>query len=174
MKFPLKLIVAFAATHSPFTTTPPQNRSRERQRKDALAGERSAMDATSRNAIRNLLSELQTAWAAGDVNRYALAFSEDAIFVPFNGRRLNGRAAILDFHARPFATEFHGGKLEIDIIYIRALTKGVFLVSTDGGPLRAVETHPNPETQTYVIQDFGDRWAIVFFQNTPVLPPRDH
>jgi uncharacterized protein (TIGR02246 family) len=135
--------------------------------------EQSAVDERSRDAIHNLLSEVQTAWAVGDVNQHARAFSEDAIFVPFNGRRLNGRAAILDFHAHPFATEFRGGKLDIDIVDIRALTKGVFLVSTNGGPLRADEAQPIPETQTYVIQDFGGHWAIVFFQNTPVLPTRD-
>jgi len=135
--------------------------------------EQSAVDKRSQDAIQTLLSKVQAAWAASDVNQFAHAFSEDAIFVPFNGRRLNGRAAIVDFHVHPFATELRGSKLDFDIVDIRALTKGVFLVSTNGGPLRVGEAPRIPETQTYVIQDIGGRWAIVSFQNTPVLPPRD-
>lgn len=136
--------------------------------------ERNAVDRRSWDAIHTLLSNVQAAWAVGDVNQFADAFSEEAIFVPFNGQRLNGRAAILVFHVHPFATELRGSKLDFDVVDIRALTKGIFLVSTNGGPLRVGEAHRIPETQTYVIQDFGVRWAIVSFQNTPVLPPRDH
>ena len=136
--------------------------------------EQSAVDKKSQDAIHRLLSELQIAWAVGDATQFAHAFSEDAVFVPFNGQRLNGRPAILEFHVRPFATEFRGSKLDFDIVEVRALTKAVFLVSTDGGPLRAGEAHRILETQTFVIQDFGSRWAIVSFQNTPVLHPRGH
>jgi uncharacterized protein (TIGR02246 family) len=136
--------------------------------------EPNAVDKRSQDAIHALLSEVQAAWDKGDVNQFAHAFSEDAVFVPFNGQRLHGRAAILDFHVHPFATELRGSKLDFDIVDIRALTKGVFLVSTDGGPLRAGEAHRIPETQTFVIQDFGGHWAIVSFHNTPLLPPREH
>jgi uncharacterized protein (TIGR02246 family) len=135
--------------------------------------EQTAVDERSRNAVYALLSGIKAGWAAGDVEKFAQAFSEDAIFVPFNGLRLNGRNAILSFHVYPFATEFRGSKLEIDIVEIRALKKGIFLVSTNGGPLREGEAHCTPETQTFVIEEVGDRWAVVFFQNTPVLPARN-
>jgi uncharacterized protein (TIGR02246 family) len=174
MNFHRKLTAILVVSLSTLTIAHAQNHPQDNPRKGAPVPEQSIVDKKSQNAIHTLLSEVQNAWAKGDLNRYGHAFSEDAIFVPFNGRRLNGRMAIQDFHAHPFSTEFRGSKLEIDIVDIRPLTKGVFLVSTNGGPLRAGEAHGTPETQTYVIQDFSGRWSIVFFQNTPVLPPRDH
>jgi uncharacterized protein (TIGR02246 family) len=167
------LTALLAVSHSTLTIACAQNHPRDKKKGSPLP-EQSAVDKRSQDAIHTLLSKVQTAWDIGDANQFANAFSEDAVFVPFNGQRLNGRAAIVDFHVHPFATELRGSKLEVDIVDIRALAKGVFLVSTEGGPLRAGEAHRIPETQTFVIQDFGGRWAIVSFQNTPVLPPRDH
>ena len=174
MIFPRKLIAVLVVALSTLTTVYAQSHLQDNPGQEALVPEQRIVDKKSQDAIQNLLSEVQMAWAAGDLNRFGHAYSEDAIFVPFNGRRLRGRTEIQEFHAHPFSTEFRGSKLEVDVVDIRPLAKGVFLVSTNGGPLRAGEAHRTPETQTYVIQDFSGRWAIVFFQNTPVLPPRDH
>ena len=174
MNFPRRLIAVLVVGVSTLTTAHAQNHPQDNPGQEASVTEQSVVDKRSQDAIHALLSEVQMAWAAEDLNRYGHAFSEEAIFVPFNGRRLNGRMAIQEFHAHPFSTEFRGSKLDIDIADIRPLAKGVFLVSTNGGPQRRGEAHRTPETQTYVIQDFSGRWAIVFFQNTPVLPPRDH
>jgi uncharacterized protein (TIGR02246 family) len=122
------------------------------------------------NAIHALLADVQAAWAASDAERFAQAFSEDAIFVPFNGARLLGRAAIAKFHAPPFATELKGTHLLFDLIDIRPLSETFYLVATLGGPARPGQENPAQGMQSYIFQDFGDRWAITFFQNTPVLP----
>jgi uncharacterized protein (TIGR02246 family) len=122
------------------------------------------------NAINALLADVQAAWAANDAETFAHAFSEDAIFVPFNGARLLGRAAIAKFHAPPFATELQGTRLLFDLIDIRPLSETFYLVATWGGPTRPGQKNPVQGTQSYIFQDFGDRWAITFFQNTPVLP----
>ncbi len=127
-------------------------------------------DDQAHNAINALLDEAQAAWAANDAERFAQIFSEDAIFVPFNGARLLGRAAIANFHAPPFATVFQGSRLLFDLIDIRPLSETLYLVATRGGPSRPGQKHPVQGTQSYIFQDTGDRWAITFFQNTPVLP----
>jgi uncharacterized protein (TIGR02246 family) len=88
------------------------------------------------NAIDALLADVRAAWAANDAETFAQAFSEDAIFIPFNGARLVGRTAIAKFHAPPFATEFHGSRLLINLIDIRPLAETFYLVATSGGPTR--------------------------------------
>jgi uncharacterized protein (TIGR02246 family) len=133
----------------------------------------SLADEESRGAISAVLDRVQAAWAAGDANQFGGAFAEDAIFVPFNGARLFGRAAIVQFHERPFAEEFRGGKLNIDLVDIRALSKDTYLVATNGGPARAGANRGLQETQSYIVRCRSDQWEIAFFQNTPVLPARD-
>jgi uncharacterized protein (TIGR02246 family) len=127
-------------------------------------------DDRAHNAINTLFDDVQAAWAANDAERFAQVFSEDAIFVPFNGARLLGRAAIANFHAPPFATVFQGSRLLFDLIDIRPLSETLYLVATSGSPTRPGQKNPVQGTQSYIFQDFGDRWAITFFQNTPVLP----
>jgi uncharacterized protein (TIGR02246 family) len=173
MNFPGKSTAVLVVILS-ILTSRAQSYPQDNLRKGNPMTEQSAVDKRSQDAIHTLLSEVQAAWNMGNVKQFAQAFSEDAVFIPFNGQRLNGRAAILNLHVHPFATELRGSKLDFDIVDIRALATGIFLVSTDGGPLLAGEAYRIPETQTFVIQDFGDHWAIVSFQNTPVLPPRDH
>ena len=132
------------------------------------------VDERSHQAIYALLTKIQDAWATGNAKQLSDAFSEDGIFVPFNGSRLNGRSEIFEFHKRPFATELRGAKLKIDVVDIRVLADKTFLVSTNGGPVRAGEAHCALEAQSFVIQEQGDKWVIVSFQNTPTLPPRKH
>ena len=127
-------------------------------------------DDRAHEAINTLLDEAQAAWAANDAERFAQIFAHDAIFVPFNGARLLGRAAIAGFHAPPFATVFQGSHLLFDLVDIRPLTETLYLVATLGGPSRPGQNNPTVGTQSYIFEDFGDRWAITFFQNTPVLP----
>ncbi|GKQ49907.1 SgcJ/EcaC family oxidoreductase [Bradyrhizobium sp. Ce-3] len=128
----------------------------------------SAPEQLAHHAIGALLDDIKTAWAASDADRMAQAFAEDAIFVPFNGARLVGRAAIAEFHARPFATALQGSRLLVDLVDIRLLAETLYLVATSGGPaLRGESTAPQA-TQSYIVRDLGDRWTILFFQNTPV------
>jgi len=128
-----------------------------------------ARDDRAHNTINAPLDDVQAAWAANDADRMAQAFSEDAIFVPFNGSRLLGRAAIAKFHAVPFATALQGSRLLIDLVDIRPLSATLYLVATSGGPARPGQNPPQA-TQSYICQDLGDRWVIMFFQNTPVRP----
>ncbi|MGY3697247.1 uncharacterized protein (TIGR02246 family) [Bradyrhizobium sp. USDA 3240] len=125
----------------------------------------------ARNAISALLGDIKAAWATNDADRLAQAFAEDAIFVPFNGSRLLGRAAIAEFHMRPFATELQGSRLLVDLVDIRPLSETLYLVATSGGPARRGQESPPQATQSYICRDIGDRWAILFFQNTPVRSP---
>ena len=118
MKFPRKLIAVLVVALSPLTTLYAQSHPQDNPGQGVLVPEQSVVDKRSQNAIHNLLAEVQMAWAAGDLNRFVHAYSENAIFVPFNGQRLNGRPAIQEFHAHPFLTEFRGSKLEVDVVDI--------------------------------------------------------
>lgn len=129
-------------------------------------------DDRAQHGINALLDEIHAAWQAGDAEAFAQAFSEDALFVAFNGSRLRGRSAIADFHAPAFATVLRGSRLVIDLVDIRTLSDGIYLVSTSGGPAKPGDKDGVPETQSYLFRDFGERWAIVFFQNTPVRRAR--
>ncbi|WP_375780039.1 SgcJ/EcaC family oxidoreductase [Bradyrhizobium sp. ma5] len=136
-----------------------------------MSSKTDAREERALNAINALLADIKAAWAANDADRMAQSFAEDAIFVPFNGSRLLGRAAIAKFHAQPFATELQGSRLLVDLVDIRPLSETLYLVSTSGGPARQGQESPPQATQSYICQDIGDRWAILFFQNTPVRSP---
>lgn len=125
-------------------------------------------DDTDRTAIHALFDRIKAAWATGDAKQLANAFSEDAVFVAFNGTRLIGRAAIMEFHEQPFATIFRGGTLDIDIDDIQPLAPDIYLAATNGGPLIKGGHQRAEETQSYVICHRGDEWAIALFQNTPI------
>ncbi len=129
-------------------------------------------DERAKNAIIALLDDVEAAWAAHDAERLAQAFAEDAIFVAFNGTRLFGRAAIAAFHVSPFAGELSETRLQIDLVEMRALSEGVTLVATSGGPIWPGSDRGVQETQTFICRNDGDRWTIVSFQNTPVRPLR--
>ena len=135
-------------------------------------GNSSTIEKPSRSAIDDVFAKLRAAWADGNADEFAQTFSENAIFVPFNGARQVGREAIKKFHERPFATELRGSKLDMDIINVRTLMDGMYLISTSGGPWRQGRKHRVDGTQSHIVQHLEDRWAIVFFQNTPVLPAR--
>jgi uncharacterized protein (TIGR02246 family) len=126
-------------------------------------------DQETRKAIEGLLHAVVDAWAAHDADQLAQAFAEDAIFIPFHGARLKGREEIAAFHSRPFATELRGSRLQVDLVDIRPLADNLYLVATQGGPLVLGSKHRVEETQSYICRNLGNRWAIEFFQNTPVL-----
>jgi uncharacterized protein (TIGR02246 family) len=138
----------------------------------AVMSNSSAVKAGIRNAIDGVFAKIRAAWADGNAAQFAEVFSEDAIFVPFNGARLVGREAIKQFHERPFATELRGSTLDVNLVDVRAVTEGIYLISTRGGPTRPGQESGAQGTQSHIIQRLEDRWAVVFFQNTPVLPAR--
>lgn len=136
-------------------------------------GRMSAVDQHALVEIHRLLGRIQAAWAHGDADELAREFSGDAHFIAFDGARLDGPAQIAAFHRRPFETHLRGMKMRIDVTRITQLAKGVYLVAASGGAVRADGGRSDASgesRQTFVCQDFGDRWAVTAFQNTRFRP----
>jgi len=130
----------------------------------------SLIDAADRAAIAALLAGMEAAWARSDADLLADAFSDQALFVAYDGSRLHGRTAIADFHRRPFATHLRGMRLAVRMTALRALTPDICIVSTVGSPRRPDGGAGRYEdgVQSYVCQRRGRGWRIEMFQNTPV------
>ncbi|GAA3861986.1 SgcJ/EcaC family oxidoreductase [Saccharothrix violaceirubra] len=117
--------------------------------------------------------ELARAWERGDATAYADAFTEDAEYVVFDGRRLSGRREIEDAHRWLFSGPLKGSRLvgttEVDVPprFLRpdvaVLVSGGAVAGPDGGvPAGAASV------QTSVLVREDGRWRCASFQNTRV------
>jgi uncharacterized protein (TIGR02246 family) len=125
-------------------------------------------------AIRAIVTELETHWNAADGAAYSAHFAEDADFVNVFGHYVGGREAIAAGHQQIFNTVYRGSRNSGTVEAMRALSPGVALAYVawhlripDGGSER--EMHAR---NTLVLTNEGDGWQIAAFQNTLIAAPR--
>jgi uncharacterized protein (TIGR02246 family) len=124
-------------------------------------------------AIRALHRCVLDAWAAGDGEAFAAPFSEDALFIGFDGSVMRGREQIAATHQEVFERWMKGTRLVEERTEVRFLEPDVAVVHTLGGTVLRGKSEPTPERdsiQTLVaVMDAGG-WSFVPFQNTRVRP----
>lgn len=132
-------------------------------------GERSADE----REIRALHRRMLDAWEAGDGEAFAAPFSDDALFVGFDGSVTRGRDQIASTHQELFDRWLKGSRLVEERTEVRFLGADVAIVHAVGGTVMRGKSEPAPERdsiQTLVAVRQAGGWSFVSFQNTRIRP----
>ena len=124
-------------------------------------------------AIRERMEQLRECWAAGDAERYAALFTEDADYIAFDGVNQKNRAAIAVAHKPLFEKWLQSSRLVEFDINIRFLAPDVALVHSSGNTILAGKSQPAPEResiQTLVAVKQNGEWRFTAFHNTRIRP----
>jgi uncharacterized protein (TIGR02246 family) len=113
------------------------------------------------------------AWRAGDGRAFAAPFSDDAVFVGFDGSVMRGRGQIASVHQELFDRWLRGSRLVDERTEVRFTGPDVAIVHAVGGTVMRGKTEPAPERdsiQTLVAVRRDGGWSFVSFQNTRMRP----
>jgi uncharacterized protein (TIGR02246 family) len=113
------------------------------------------------------------AWAAGDGAAFAAPFSDDAVFIGFDGSVVRGRARIATAHQELFDRWMKDTRLVEEHAEVRFVGADVAIVHAIGGTVMRGKTEPAPERdsiQTLVAVREAGAWSFVSFQNTRIRP----
>jgi uncharacterized protein (TIGR02246 family) len=129
--------------------------------------------AADERAIRALHGRVLDAWGAGDGEAFAAPFSDDALFIGFDGSLMRGREQIASTHQEVFDRWMKGTRLVEERTEVRFVGPDVAIVHALGGTVMRSKSEPTPERdsiQTLVaVRDAGG-WSFVSFQNTRIRP----
>jgi len=120
-------------------------------------------------ALRALYQQITDGWNLGSGKAFAVAYTEDADYVGFDGTHLEGREEIAMSHQQLFDSFAKGSRLAGKIANVRFLTPEVAIVNAVGGVVMAWQSDFEPEetyTQTMVAMKRNGSWRITLFQNT--------
>lgn len=132
--------------------------------------------AEDEKAIRQIVTNLTDAWAAGDGAKWADQFTDDVDYTVWNGLYSSGREENRKGHQMIFDTFYKNTKLNIEIRKIRFLRDDVAIVHMFASVIKKDEKPQNdsPETSPMmVLSRENGKWRIVAFQNTPVFKEGD-
>ena len=130
----------------------------------------------AKTAVLDTPSRIADAWAAGDADRYAAWFTEDADYTAFDGNRMAGRQAIADGHRALFAGIMRGSRMTMEPPSIRFVTADVAVACVRGGIVMSWQrnrTTPSARRRsavTFVLARRDGAWLTTAFQNTRYRP----
>jgi uncharacterized protein (TIGR02246 family) len=123
-----------------------------------------------------LVSEVEAAWNAHDMRRFAELFAEDADFVNVGGWWYRGRAEIEENHAAVHETIFRASAMELHPAAFKPVDRDVSVLHVKwrmaGHDASGVEgtTEPRHGIWSWVVRDRNDHVEIVSSHNTDTLP----
>src|SRR5262245_15816814 len=123
--------------------------------------------------IRALHRRMLDAWQAGAGEAFAAPFSDDALFVGFDGSVMRGRDQIAGTHQELFDHWLKGSRLVEEQTHIRFASPDVAILHPVGGRVMRGKAEPAPERdsiQTLVAVREAGGWSLVSFQNTRIRP----
>jgi uncharacterized protein (TIGR02246 family) len=129
--------------------------------------------ATDERAIRALHGRMLEAWGAGDGEAFAAPFSDDALFIGFDGSVMRGREQIAATHQDVFDRWMKGSRLVEERTEVRFVDPDVAIVHALGGTVMRGKSEPTPQRdsiQTLVAVRDARGWSFVSFQNTRIRP----
>lgn len=125
-------------------------------------------------AIRTVLADSYTAWAAGDADGMVADYTEDATAI-MPGSLRDGRETIRQSMARGFAGPLKGSSTCNRQLSIRFLGPDAAIVISESAILLPGETEITDDHRkvnaTWVFEKRGARWLIAAYHNSPVLAP---
>jgi uncharacterized protein (TIGR02246 family) len=129
--------------------------------------------AADERAIRALHGRMLEAWGAGDGEAFAAPFSDDAVFIGFDGSVMRGRQQIASTHQEVFDRWMKGTRLAEERTEVSFPDPDVAIVHALGGTVMRGKSEPAPERdsiQTLVAARDASGWSFVSFQNTRIRP----
>ena len=113
------------------------------------------------------------AWGAGDGAAFATPFSDDALFIGFDGSVMRGREQIAATHQEVFDRWMKDKRLTEERTEVSFVDPDVAIVHALGGTVMRGRSEPTPERdsiQTLVAVRDASGWSFVSFQNTRLRP----
>jgi uncharacterized protein (TIGR02246 family) len=129
--------------------------------------------AADEREILALHRRMLDAWGAGDGAAFAAPFSDDALFIGFDGSVVRGREQVATTHQELFERWMKGTRLVEERAEVRFVGADVAIVHAIGGTVMRGKTEPPPERdsiQTLVAVREPGAWSFVSFQNTRIRP----
>lgn len=125
-------------------------------------------------AIRQLIQNLEIAWAQGSGEKWADNFTDDVDYTVWNGMYVQGRDENLKGHQMIFDTIYKGTAVHFTVSKIKYFSDSIAVVHFKGYMTKA-----NGEralnglnvTPMAVLTKTSGKWLIAAFQNTPVIKP---
>jgi len=124
-------------------------------------------------AVRDVVTAVGRAWAAGDVDAFAALYAPDATVVLPGGAYLQGRDAIHAFTAAGFAGPLRGSTTANNDVQVRMITDDVAIVNSLGGTTMAGETEIAADRlrrATWVLSPRDGNWLIDAYTTCPTGP----
>jgi uncharacterized protein (TIGR02246 family) len=122
-------------------------------------------------ALHELVERMEAGWNAGDEERFASVFAEDADYVIVDGTVIKGRPTIARGHQHLFEGPYRGSCNALTVEAVRWVRPDVAVVRVrahlhfslpDGTAQEA-----DARSGLVCARDDG-RWQVVAFQNTPI------
>jgi uncharacterized protein (TIGR02246 family) len=129
--------------------------------------------AADEREVRALHQRMLDAWQHGHGERFAAPFSDDAVFIGFDGSVMRGRRQIANVHQELFDRWLKGSRLLEERTEVRFVAPDVAIVHTVGGTVMRGKAKPAPERdsiQTLIAVRSAGAWCFVTFQNTRIRP----
>jgi uncharacterized protein (TIGR02246 family) len=139
------------------------------------------MSGSEETALAELVADVEGAWNAHDMGRFAARFAEDADFINVRGWWWRGRDEIERRHALLHEAMFAESNMSLELASTREVCPGVVLAHVRwrmvghefGGPDQTSE--PRTGIWSWVVRDRGGLAEIVSSHNTDTVEvPRDH
>lgn len=127
--------------------------------------------AEDEKAIRQVMENIEAAWAAGDGKKFATYFTDDVDYMVWNGMYNSGREANEKGHQQIFDTFYKGTELKNKFRKIRFLSENIVAVHLESGIYKngkKLEDVPDA-VPLLIFQKTDGKWKVVIFQNTPII-----
>lgn len=134
-----------------------------------------AQTASDEQSVRAFIDKAMQDWFAGNADKVAGAYSENAVSIDWTGRQLNGRAAIREDISRVFTQEKPDPanfKMTVTEVRMLAPTVAVAVSDLSGKSVMDGNTIEWQGRSTMVLSRKTGAWQVEFEQNTPVMPPQ--
>ena len=129
--------------------------------------------ADDETAVRDIPRKVVDAWAQGNGEGVAAAFTADVDFIAGDGRLVQGREALIPYFQEQFDGWLKGSRSVADVINVRFLRDDVAVMHTLGGIQFPGEMDVQPEwvgIQTWIALKLDGQWLAAAYQNSRVAP----
>ena len=134
-----------------------------------------AQTTSDEQSVRAFIDKAMQDWFAGNADKVAGAYAENAVSIDWMGRQLNGRAAIREDIANVFTQEKPDPanfKMTVTEVRMLAPTVAVAVSELSGKSVMDGNTIEWQGLSTMVLTRKSGAWQVEFEQNTPVMPPQ--
>jgi uncharacterized protein (TIGR02246 family) len=122
-------------------------------------------------AIREVIAAVESGWNAGDGDRFAASFAEDADYVIVDGRYIKGRQVIAQGHQGLFDSIYRDSHNVATVRGIRFISDDVAVAHVEWRLTFQQDeaVRKGQAITTMVMLRTNGMWRITAFQNTPVV-----